>query len=743
MKPDWFDKRPIVIVLAVTALFWWKLFFSDGFTFLDSPDHVYQILPWYQVQAAQWNAGAFPLWDPYVWGGQTLVGQMQPGAAFPLNWPLFLAPLKDGFIQLKFVHWHYAAMHLLAALFMYGLLRELGRSRYASVFGGAAFACGGYLAGIGWPQMLHGAIWLPLVFLLFHRVERAQSAAERLPYAVLCGGAIGLALLSGHHQTPVFMLLSLAGLFLFFAWRRRASSARLGRWCGWCLAIAGAAFLVAAMQLLPMFEYAERSVRWVSADEPLGIDDKLPYYAMYELRFYPIAWLGAVVPGLNFNVNGLVGFVCAGLAVLGAALAWKQRWTPVYAVLGLAALSFSSAQLSVFHGWAYAFIPFADKARSASHAIYIHQFALIVLAAHGIDRLFEAGPDDADCRRWTVRVQRALLGFGAVFLAALYFQAAGGKMEAVPGDQFAMAAVSAFLFAALLQAWRRSSLGAPALKTALLLLMVHELFSVQIWHIKHREDPNQIQFLTEFREFRGVYEFLRKQEKPFRSELSHDRAISLSAWYGVEASDGFTASLTHDIRAFMDAWPSYDEGRLRLNTKYTIAREPTREGQVEVYADPHTAWKVYFNPNHGPRAWLEHTADNIEAVDAGAFSPDGCGGEGNIEYALVSAQTVRVRVESPCAAYLVVADPYYPGWTAANRGKPTPILRAYRGARAVMLSAGENVVEFNYRPVSFYAGAALSGIGFALCCGAAGALVRRRRLRGRLKSGPDGATMKE
>ncbi len=738
MKLDWFDRRPIAIVLAVTALFYWKLLFSNQFTFLDSPDHVYQILPWYQVQAAQWNEGEFPLWDPYVWAGQTLVGQMQPGAMFPLNWPLFLAPLKDGFINLKFVHWHYAAMHLLAALFMYGLLRELGRSRYASVFGGVAFACSGYIGGVAWPQMLHGAIWLPLVFLLFHRVERAQSGAERLPYAMLCGGAIGLALLSGHHQAPIFMLLGLTGLFLFFAWRRRASRACLFRWGGWYFVIAATAFLAAAMQLLPMLEYAERSVRWVGADNPVGIDDKTPYYVMHEWRAQPITWLGAVVPGLNLNVNGFVGFACLGLAVVGAALAWKQRWAPVYAVLGLAALSYSSAHLSVLHGWAYAFAPFADKARSASHAIYIWQFALFVLAAHGIDRLLEAGPDDADCARWAARAQRVSLGFGAVFLAILYVRAADGKMDLVPGDQFAMAAVSAFLFAALLQAWRRSSLGTTALKTALLLLMVHETFSVQIWHIKPRDDRNQIKFLTELQEFGGVYRFLQKQERPFRAELRHDRAMSLSAWYGVEASDGYTASLTHDIRAFMGAWPSYDEGRLRLNTKYTVAQKPARDGQVEVYADPHTSWRVYLNPDHGPRAWLEHTADNIETGAAGGFAPGGCGGAGSIEYTLVSAQAVRVRATAPCAAYLVVADPYYPGWTATNRGKPTPILRAYGGVRAVMLPAGENLVEFAYRPRSVHAGAILSGIGFLLCCGAAGMLARRR-----LKRRAAGATMKE
>ncbi len=726
MKPDWFDKRPIVIVLLLTSLFYWKLFFSEQFTFLDSPDLVYQVLPWYQVQATQWNEGVFPLWDPYVSGGQTLVGQMQPGAVNPLNWPLFLAPLKDGFIQLKFIHWHYAAMHLLAALFMYGLLRELERSRYASILGGVGFACGGYLSGVGWPQMLNGAIWLPLVFLFFHRVERSRAGADRLPYVLLCGGAIGFALLSGHHQTPTFMLLALTGMFSFFAWRRRESYAGLSRWCGWYLAIAGVAFLVAAVQLLPAFEYGSLSVRWIGGEDPVGIGDKVPYYVMHELRGYPITWIGAVVPGLNFNVNGMLGFVCVGLGVFGIAAAWRQRWVPVYATVGLIGLAYSSAPLSILHGWVYAFVPFADKARSASHSVFIWQFAMFILAAHGIDRLLERGPDDVDSGRWVTRIQRVLLGFGAVLIVALYLPAVDGQMEATPGDQFATAAVSAFIFAALLQGWRRSAIGATALKTAILLLMVHEMGSVQIWHIKHFDDDQQIVNLPDLEKFRGVYTFLQKQDEPFRTELNHT-TMSLSAWFGIEATDGFSASLTNGYRSFIDDWSSYEEGRLRLNTKYTISKKSTRDDQIEVYRDPNTDWRVYLNPSHGPRAWLEHSDSKIEVADDSGFRPDGCGGEGSIEYARTSGSSVRILAVAPCDSYLVVADPYYPGWVATNNGKPAPILRAYSGVRAVMLSEGENDVEFSYRPLSVYVGAALSSLGLLLCCGAIGVLMRRKR----------------
>ena len=179
MKFDLFDRRPLVVILVLVVLFFWKLSLSRQFTFADNPDLAYQVLPWYQVQAQAWHEGVFPMWDPYHWAGQSLLGQMQPGGAFPLNWPLFLAPLKNGHIRLRWIHWHYVLMHVLAALFMYGLVRELGRSRYASVLAGVAFGCGGYLATTGWPQKINGAIWIPLIFLLFHRMARAEDPFGR------------------------------------------------------------------------------------------------------------------------------------------------------------------------------------------------------------------------------------------------------------------------------------------------------------------------------------------------------------------------------------------------------------------------------------------------------------------------------------------------------------------------------------------------------------------------------------
>src|SRR5262245_39046242 len=105
------------LLLVIVICFFWKLILTDQYTWLDSPDYANQVLPWYQYQAGEWHAGRMPLWDPYLWGGQPLLAQAQPGAAYPPNWLLFLAPLRRGWIRQSYMHWYFVLIHFQAALF--------------------------------------------------------------------------------------------------------------------------------------------------------------------------------------------------------------------------------------------------------------------------------------------------------------------------------------------------------------------------------------------------------------------------------------------------------------------------------------------------------------------------------------------------------------------------------------------------------------------------------------------------
>lgn len=77
---------------------------------------------------------------------------------------------------------------------------------------------------------------------------------------------------------------------------------------------------------------------------------------------------------------------------------------------------------------------------------------------------------------------------------------------------------------------------------------------------------------------------------------------------------------------------------------------------------------------------------------------------------IVEYQPERVVVEATLDApgALVLADTWYPGWQARIDGQPAPVLRANYLFRAVLLPAGQHVVQFEFRPVSLRLGAGVS-----------------------------------
>src|SRR5206468_7949895 len=120
-------------------------------------------------------ARRFPLWDQYLWAGQPLLGQAQPGAAYPLNWLLFCLPRSHDHISGTALRWYYVAIHLMAALFCCWLMRDLGCSQAASIAAGLIFTLSGFLGNTERPQMMNGAVWIPLIFLFLLRAIKGGA----------------------------------------------------------------------------------------------------------------------------------------------------------------------------------------------------------------------------------------------------------------------------------------------------------------------------------------------------------------------------------------------------------------------------------------------------------------------------------------------------------------------------------------------------------------------------------------
>jgi hypothetical protein len=71
-------------------------------------------------------------------------------------------------------------------------------------------------------------------------------------------------------------------------------------------------------------------------------------------------------------------------------------------------------------------------------------------------------------------------------------------------------------------------------------------------------------------------------------------------------------------------------------------------------------------------------------------------------------QRVTVEASLNQSGILVLADSFYPGWRVYVDGKEAEILRANLFFRAVVLPAGEHIVEFRYEPRTFKIGLVIS-----------------------------------
>jgi hypothetical protein len=75
---------------------------------------------------------------------------------------------------------------------------------------------------------------------------------------------------------------------------------------------------------------------------------------------------------------------------------------------------------------------------------------------------------------------------------------------------------------------------------------------------------------------------------------------------------------------------------------------------------------------------------------------------------------VAFRVEQIRPQYLVIAQPWYPGWHATIDGAPAPLLRANSAFFALDVPAGAHDVELAYRPASWIWGLRLAAAGLLL-----------------------------
>ncbi|MEK7839345.1 MAG: hypothetical protein AAB328_15345, partial [candidate division NC10 bacterium] len=118
----------------------------------------------------------------------------------------------------------------------------------------------------------------------------------------------------------------------------------------------------------------------------------------------------------------------------------------------------------------------------------------------------------------------------------------------------------------------------------------------------------------------------------------------------------------------------------------------------------------------------------VDVIETSAAALPGPAPEGRAVIERYDPEDVRVRVDTPQPAVLVLLDAYDAGWSATlESGVELPILRANALVRAVVVPAGNHVITFAYQTPLLKAGAWASLTGVLLCLG----LIVHEHRRGR------------
>lgn len=463
-----------LLVLFLLPLLWFGPVIFGGQTLLPA-DNIYEYQPW-QSFAAQQGVGAphnallsdlvlenypwkllilraiadrqLPLWNPHLFSGAPFLAAGQHSALFPFSLVYYILPLPIAYGVFTWL------MLALAGINTYLFARVLGLGRAAALFSGIAYMFSGFfVSSVVFQMMIAGACWLPLVLALIEMVVRKQEEkgnAPFVPVAYIVAGAavIGLVGLAGHVEILYYTLL-VGGMYslwrLFGVWRRLGVWRPVARIAGWLLFMAVTGLLLAAIQLIPLYELVRQNFRQgsVSYDQVVGwawplrqiITFLLPDFfgnpAHHSIRDW---WSGELVTtwtnalgqstqtvfwGVKNYVEGanylgiltlalaLVACFDAGGRLRGGSVrqpsnqpGWVRPPTGRFYIIGfalLAGLSLAFAFGTPLYKLLFYGLPGYRQLHSAFRWVFPYTLAVAMLAAFGLDRLqlaLEGGHED-------------------------------------------------------------------------------------------------------------------------------------------------------------------------------------------------------------------------------------------------------------------------------------------------------------------------------------------------------------
>lgn len=710
------DLWMIVVLVGLWLLFFWRLFtpVEADQASLTQGDFSGQFVTFAGYQYQRFAAGEIPLWNPYNNGGLPFIADTQAAVFYPPRLlTIALSHAAGG--------WTYHALelemafHVLAyTLLLYVFVRRMTRSPLGGMVAALVGGYGGFMAGYPPLQLalLEAAIWLPLAALGVY--EAGRSPRPRLGWLLLAGSALGLSWLAGHPQTAFFLT------YLLIAYWGYQVFAHRWHWMWWvagCAVIGVVAGGLAAVQLLPGFEYLAQTSR-----TGFGYDAKANGFPLQDVVQF-------ILPGVVSLYSPLY------VGVIGLALALIALWRRVngawfWGLVVLVALLWSFGGNGAVFPALYNVLPGLRYFRGQERAAFLVANSLAILAGMGAAHLFQWDGlrDHLAGLRLRMTLNRVLVG-GLAFAALLFVvwignpSAYGVVIGAAMISLGAFGAVYFILNTVLTNEQRRVWL------FLLPVVIAFELFTVNM-DADAVYDPIPPQDQIALTPPPLIAQTIPAETDPFAVDGFRGLTDNYGSLYGVRDIDGISplwlAGMDTLVRGDIPdpaAWSLLgvryvftDWAELPIPSRIVDTGED-RFGAVNLHElespmpfasvayrlvvvrSDEEAYYLLRDPHFNYRS-VVITDQLVNLSGAGDFTP--------AEVVSFAPERIVLRATAEDDGVLRVALPHYPGWGATVDGEVVEILRTYGALSGIPISAGEHIIELVYDPLTFRIGAVLS-----------------------------------
>jgi len=703
------------------------------------------------------TTGAFPQWDPYIFGGMPYVAAMHGDIFYPTFLLRMILPTDVAMTWGMILHF------FLCGLATFWFLRSAARfSFFPALIGGAAYMMGGFVSSL--PSAGHdGKIFVSALFPLALLVLTwCMRDGKRWAWGVF-SLVVGLAVLTPHPQLLQYLLLASGAWAVFLAFGgtgteklpRRTAVGRLATALGAVL-IGGA---IGAIQFLPVREY----VSWSPRSAGFGYDTATTFsFPLEELINTYLPQFSGIL--MNYWGRNPVHFHSEyiGVAVLVLAFAafgggWtgaRKRFFWFWIGTGIVSLLWALGGSTPFFQLIYALVPGTKFFRAPSTIFFITTFAVAMLAAFGTERLLAGRFSTRYVYGWligaTVVTLFALAG-GFTVLAQniavspqladrIDANAAAVKVGALRSLFFVGLACGTILL------FTRRKIAPQIAGSALVALVVVDLWSIERFYWEFSE-PAKTLYATD-----TTIEFLKKINQPVRvvtigvpdfpmavndANLNYDGLMAhgvrvVYGYHGNELGRFDQLAGANENRQYANptVWALLNAEFFLINTD-SIPIPGARRIVGPVRDAAGTAVSLFLLPGEHPFAWVAplmikypdsavseaYKATNFPVRSVAIFDTSS-----KVPAAQVTALPAPLAITTHVDAYapghivltlsdpapkgsaLVVSENFYPGWHATVDGKPATAERADLSLIGIPLPEGAKKVELNFSSDSYKEG---------------------------------------